>query len=231
MLTFLQANEIDVAYQTAGTIYIQQGEYLGGESQIDFNNYTFNEINKYDLTLQGGWDPTDSSVDSTSQFTAPIIIGSSLNPWVGSLTINNLSISDVTGQAGLTLFTQGNIDLSNVEVINSQAGADLTAAGDVTVADSNFDNNENAGAAINAGGKVEITNTQFNNNGSGQVDDPTGYGVNIESGGAVSLASVSAGNNQLIGGRASREPYPCWKIGPMRRMASVILAAGIITAP
>lgn len=199
LLTFLQANEIDIAYQTAGTIYIQQGEYLGGESEIDFNNYTFNEINKYDLTLQGGWDTNTGTTTATTQFNVPIVIGSSSNPWVGSLTINNLSISDVTGQAGLTLFTQGNIDLSNVEVTNSQSGADLTAGGDVTVADSNFDNNANAGATINAGGKAEITNTQFNNNGSGQISDPTGSGVNINSGGAVSLASVSANNNQLFG--------------------------------
>lgn len=199
LLTFLQANEIDAAYQTAGTIYIQQGEYLGGESQIDFNNYTFNEINKYDLTLQGGWDTNTGTTTATTQFNVPIIIGSSSNPWVGSLTINNLSISDVTGQAGLTLFTQGNIDLSNVEVTNSQSGAALNATGDVTVADSNFNNNANAGATINAGGKAEITNTHFNNNGSGQIDDPTGSGVNIKSGGAVSLASVSANNNQLFG--------------------------------
>lgn len=199
LLTFLQANEIDIAYQTAGTIYIQQGDYLGGESQIDFNDYTFNEINKYDLTLQGGWDTTTGTTTATTQFNVPIMIGSSSNPWVGSLTINNLSISDVTGQSGLTLFTQGNIELSNVEVTNSQSGAALTAGGDVTVADSNFDNNANAGATINAGGKAEITNTQFNNNGSGQITDPTGSGVNINSGGAVSLASVSANNNQLFG--------------------------------
>jgi hypothetical protein len=97
LLAYLQANEGDTAYQQAGTIYIQQGDYLGGESEIDFNDYSFSQINNYDLTLQGGWDTTydpasgDPTFTSTS-FNVPIVIGSSANPWIGSLTLNNILI-------------------------------------------------------------------------------------------------------------------------------------------
>jgi Right handed beta helix region len=195
LLSFIVLHEVDPAFsfQQAGTIYIEQGAYGGTESSIDFNNYAFTQFNTQDLTLQGGWDPADNSVDSTSQFTAPIIIGSSLNPWVGSLTLNDISISDVTGEAGLTLFTQGDLSLSNVEVINSQAGAELTAAGNVTVADSNFSDNENAGANIQTTGAVQVTDSSFNRN--------KGYGVQIATSSEVSLVNVTAENNSLFGAR------------------------------
>jgi hypothetical protein len=193
LLTYLQANEGDAAYQQAGTIYIQQGAYLGGESQIDFNNYTFTNLNNYDLTLQGGWDtswdPTNPATPSptytTTTFNAPIIIGSSSNPWVGSLTINNISISGVTSQTGLTVYSENNVTVNNVEVTNSKNGADI-----------------NSGApgadGTTTGGDVIILNSKFNNN--------KGYGVKVvsqkaenASNGFVSLISVEANNNNLFG--------------------------------
>ncbi|HAV78499.1 MAG TPA: hypothetical protein DCX53_14215 [Anaerolineae bacterium] len=182
LLSFLQANEGDTAYQQAGTIYIQQGAYLGGESSIDFNNYTFTQINNYDLTLQGGWDTSyDPDVDgaptyTSTQFNVPITIGSGSNPWIGSLTINDLTINGVNNQTGLTLYSQNDINLENVEVTDSQSGAEL-----------------------NAGGDVSVKNSKFNNNGSGNVQDPIGKGLDILSGGNVSLSSIEANNNQLFG--------------------------------
>ena len=182
LLTFLQANEVDVAYQQAGTIYIQQGAYLGGETSIDFNNYNFNQINNHNLTLQGGWDTTyDPNVNgdptyTTTTFDVPIIIGSDTNPWAGSLTINNISINGVSNQSGLMLHSDSDINLDNVAVTNSQSGAEL-----------------------NAGGNVKVNNSKFNNNGSGNIEDPVGKGLDIVSGGNVSLASVEGNNNQLFG--------------------------------
>jgi len=189
LLTYLQANETDVVYQQAGTIYVQQGAYLGGEESIDFNSYNFTNLNQQDLTLQGGWDTTDNSVDpaDTSQFTVPIIIGSSSNPWVGSLTLNNLIINGVGDQTGLTLYSQGDIDLSNVEVTNSQNGADVNAGGNVTVKNSKFNNN-GSGVAMDING----TNIAVNS-------EATGSGLYINGGGAVTLQDVEANNNQLFG--------------------------------
>ena len=198
LLTFLQASEGDVVYQQAGTIYIQQGQYLGGESSVDFNNYSFSTLNNYNLTLQGGWDITDNSVDpaDTTDIDIPILIGSSLNPWVGSLTINNINISGVSDQAGLTLYTQGDIVLSNVEITDSQSGADLNAGDEVSVSDSDFNNNEEGGATITAVGNVTVNNSHFDNNGSSTTD---GYGLNAQSDGDITLTQVSANNNDLFG--------------------------------
>jgi hypothetical protein len=202
LLNFLQANQADVAYQQAGTIYIQQGQYPGSESSIDFNNYDLNTSQNYDLTLQGGWDTVDNSVDpaDTTSFDIPVIIGSSSNPWIGSLTLNNINIDGVLNDTGLTLYTEGDITLSNVAVTDSQSGADLNAGDgvddDVTVSDSEFNNNEQGGVKVKAGGKVTINNSKFNGNSSSNQD---GYGLNVQSGATVSLSQVSANNNELYG--------------------------------
>ena len=178
LLDFLKANEGDAAYQQAGTIYVQQGAYLGGEASVDFNSYGFSSLNNYNLTVHGGWDTVDNSIDptDTSQFNIPIIIGTSTNPWVGSLTFNNLVISNVSGQTGLTLYSQGDITLSNVVVTDSRSGARL-----------------------HAGGNVSVSNSEFSNNGSGVIHDPVGYGLDVTSGGGVSLTAVTANSNQLFG--------------------------------
>lgn len=201
LLTFLQTNEGQVAYQQAGTIYIQQGAYQGGESSINFNNYTFNQFNTYDLTLQGGWDTTydpasgDPTFTSTS-FNVPIVIGSSTNPWLGSLTLNNILIDGVAGQAGLTLHTSGVITLDQVEVTNSQAGMDLNAGEEVNLTNVNASNNEQYGARIR-GDQIAIDTATFNNNGSASGSD--GYGLDVGSLSLVALVSVTADNNQTIG--------------------------------
>jgi hypothetical protein len=201
LLTFLQANEGDTAYQTAGTIYIQQGPYLGGESEIDFNDYTFNNFNQYDLTLQGGWD-TDWDPDvnpfpeyTTTSFNAPITIGSSSNPWVGSLTIKDISISGVN-QTGLTVYSEGNIALDNVEVTDSKSGANLDAGGGVDITDSKFNNNKEGGANVKANGMVFVDNSEFNNNGSKKTN---GYGLKIVTNDEVDIFATSASFNEVFG--------------------------------
>ena len=202
LLTYLQGNESNTTYQQAGTIYIQSGQYLGGESSIDFNTYfppatpSATSLNNYNLTLQGGWNTVDNTTTDTTQFDVPIIIGTSGNPWMGSLTFNNITISGVNYQTGLTAYSNGDITVSSVEVTDSQAGANLSADGNVTVADSNFNDNKDAGANIHAGNKVDIKNSQFNGNGGFQHP---GFGLKVESGSAVSLDQVIASNNERFG--------------------------------
>src|SRR5215212_8125494 len=137
LLTFLSGN---ATYQGAGTIYVQQGAYQGGESTVDFNNYNLSNISGADLTITGGWNTSNNTVDPTAASTfsnTSIVIGSSTNPWAGSLTLNNLTLNfNPTGQSGtgLALSSQNNINLTNVSVMNSAtgAGAELNAGGDVT---------------------------------------------------------------------------------------------------
>jgi len=198
LLTFLSGN---AAFQGAGTIYVEQGAYAGGESSIDFNSYNLSNISSSDLTVQGGWDTTANPVDpataSTSNFSVPILIGSSTNPWGGSLTINNLVITNAI-QNGLTLYSQNNINVSNVEITNTVtgAGAELDAGRDVTITNSKFLRNNTAGSIIRAGGNVAIANSEFSNtfNQRRQVK-----GLDITSGGSVSLFNVLVVGNRRVG--------------------------------
>jgi hypothetical protein len=192
LLDFLKANEDNLEYQKDGTIYVQQGDYLTDETSIDFNSYEF--ANQKNLTVQGGWNTTDNTLAGTSNFIVPIIIGSSSNPWGGSLTINNIIIDGVEDQAGLTLYSQGDIELSNVEVTNSMDGAVVDASGNVTVKKSKFNKN-GSGTIVDANG----TDIAIN-------EDATGAGINITSRkGTVTLQDVEASGNQFSGANITAE--------------------------
>lgn len=204
LLNFIAGN---ATYQGAGTIFVEQGAYLGGESTVDFNAFNLSNISSASLSITGGWNTSTNTVDpaSTSNFNnTALIIGSSANPWGGSLTLNNLNFdftptsSTTNTTNGITLHTQGGINLSNVDVMNApNHGADLNAGGDVTINNSNFTRNQGTGAQIRAGGNVAIANSSFSN------PDPNSrrqnMGLDITSGGAVSLFQVLANHNRTAG--------------------------------
>ncbi len=198
LLTFLSGNA--ATYQGAGTIYVQQGNYQGGESNVDFNNYNLSNISNASLTITGGWNTSTNTVDpaATSTFNnVPIFIGSSTNPWGGSLTINNISVA-FPSETGITLYSQGDINLTNVNVINAGtgAGAELNAVGDVTIADSHFDRNKTAGVIISHARNVAIRNSSFSN----PVDARRqAIGVDIIADGSVALLNVLADQNRNVG--------------------------------
>lgn len=203
LLTGLSGN---AAYQGAGTIYVQQGAYAGGETSIDFNSSSYNlsNIKNFDLTVQGGWNTKNNSVDpaSTTTFKVPIIIGTTANPWGGSLTFNNIYIDQAGGQASLILNSQIDITLTNVEVTRSVSGngAELNAGRDVNIKDSDFYKNKEAGALIKAGRNVTIANSNFSNSSNRSlVFQQQGTGVQITSGGSVSLFNVYANANREVG--------------------------------
>jgi len=191
LLTFLEANQNELDYRQAGTIYVEMGTYQGNESSIDFNTYNFDTFKTYDLTVQGGWNTADNTTSATTNFNVPITIGSNTNLWIGSLTINNISISNVYNQTGLTLHSDEHVTLNNVEITKSLNGADLNATYDVSIENSKFLNNKKGGAKIKAGGLVQIINSSFNNNGS--------YGVEIDNEDEVFLDLVSASDNKGFG--------------------------------
>ena len=196
LLTELSGN---AAYQQAGTIFVQQNTYAGGEAVIDFNSYDLSNIDTFDLTVTGGWNTTNNTIDpaSSSAFNVSIIIGSSTNPWGGSLSLSNLSITN-TGQTGLVLFSDSTISLDNIQASNSVngSGAELTAGGDVNITDSRFERNRKAGAIIRAGGSVAIARSNFSNPGTNRLQIT---GLDITSGGEVSLFDVMANANREIG--------------------------------
>ena len=195
LLTFLSGN---ASFSGAGIIYVQSGTVQAGASVVDFNNYDLSNINNADLTITGGWDTSTGTINSTSTFNnASIIIGNSTNPWGGTLTINNITITNPSG-TGITVNAQNNININNVTVTNSTngAGAELTSAQNVNINNSRFERNKTAGAIIRATGNVAIANTSFSNpaNARRQIT-----GVDIIADGSVSLLNVIANENREAG--------------------------------
>lgn len=205
LLTFLAGN---AGYQGTGTIYVEQGAYQGGETNVDFNAYNLSNINTAPLIITGGWNIGNATVDpaAPSNFTnTRITIGSSTSPWGGSLTINNINMdfTNLSGtipavpENGLTLYSAGGITLSNVNVTNApSAGADLTAGGGVVIENSSFNRNRTAGAIVRAGTNVTISDSSFSNpaNARRQIT-----GLDVTSNGAVTLFNVLANQNREVG--------------------------------
>lgn len=181
LLNFLKTNEGDPAYQQAGTIYVEMGNYGGGEASIDFNTYGFTNFDDNDLTIQGGWNTsnntTGATTGATTTFDIPIVIGSDANLWGGSLTLRNIVVSGVVGDVGLTVYSAGN----------------------VTIEDSEFTNNDEAGVFIDAGRDVTVRRSKINDNGSNDWNVVDGRGLEIKSGGNVTLSDVEANENQIFG--------------------------------
>ena len=211
LLTFLSGN---AAYAGAGTIYVEQGAYAGNDpgGVIDFNSptYDLSNIRNADLTVTGGWNPGSGAVDpaNTSNFTdTRILIGSSTSPWGGSVSINNITMTfssangeiPATPENALTVVSAGDVSLSNVSISNApSAGADIEAAGNVTIDDSKFHRNKTHGANIRAGGNVTVTDSEFQNPRVTRQRRQI-VGMDINSGGAVTLANVVANGNREEG--------------------------------
>ncbi len=177
LLTFLSGN---AAYQGAGTIYVQQGAYQGNDPNKVINfaspSYNLSNINNANLTVTGGWNTSNNSIDPTNPTTFSgysLLIGSSANPWGGSLTITNIVVTN-----------------------SPQNGIELHATGDVNVKDSKFDQNRKTGAVIRAGQNVNIANSSFSNPATPRSQR---VGLDIVSGGSTSLFGVIADGNRLTG--------------------------------
>jgi hypothetical protein len=177
LLTFLSGN---TSYQGRGTIYVEQGAYQGNDPNrvINFSSpsYNLSNINQSDLTITGGWNPANNTINSTNPSTFSgysILIGSSGNPWGGSLTISNLVVTN-----------------------SPTTGIELYATDDVNMRDSRFDQNRRTGAIIRAGQNVNILDSSFSN---AETPRSQRVGLDIVSGDSTSLFGVIASGNRFTG--------------------------------
>jgi hypothetical protein len=133
-------------------------------------------INQSDLTITGGWDPSGNTIDSANPSTFSgysILIGSSGNPWGGSLTISNIVVTN-----------------------SPTTGIELYATEDVNMRDSKFDQNRRTGAIIRAGQNVNILDSSFSN---AETPRSQRVGLDIVSGDSTSLFGVIANGNRFTG--------------------------------
>jgi hypothetical protein len=172
LVTWLQTNDPN----QSGTIYFEMGNYGGGETSIELNAEDFTNFDANDLSIQGGWEVDTNNVPSNTTFNIPMAIGSETNPWGGSLTISDIIITGVADSTGLTIYSNSN----------------------VMVEDSEFNTNKD-GVYIEADGDVTVERTKVNDNGSNDWNVVDGKGLEIKSGGYVTLADVEANDNQIFG--------------------------------
>ncbi|MCK6539047.1 MAG: HYR domain-containing protein [Anaerolineales bacterium] len=182
----------------------------------------FNTLNDFNLTLQGGWNGLNgasATFTGTTNFGSnTVTIGTSSNPWVGNITINNFSFNNVSNGNSLTVYTtSGDITLNNVTV-TQQRGDDYTAyldsqSGDIVVSNSAFDGNDSGGSANrNRGfraetntGSITISDTTFRDTRNCTsiiffcLDETSNYNGATLSAPIVTLNNVTAFNNDLSG--------------------------------
>ena len=167
------------AYDQAGVIYFTSNPGASFTlTTTTLGSGDFNQLRDNNLVLQGGWNGlTGSNATFTGQTnfgTNSLTIGTTGNPWLGDITLNNFSFSGVSSTNAVTVYTtSGDIILNNVDV-SQQSGGDFTAnlvssSGDITVQNGSTFDGDNTGSDTNQGfnastgtGTITITGTAAN---------------------------------------------------------------------
>src|SRR6185369_475691 len=131
LLAAMQANP--GSFSQNGTIYLEQTTGAGFTSPLVLDDSSaslgssYSTLNIFNLSIQGGWNPsTGSTADQTVFTNAYVQVGSLANPWIGSLSINNISVLG-SDQDAFQIFAS-NVALTNVNALyNNQNGISITA--------------------------------------------------------------------------------------------------------
>lgn len=186
LFQYLVAN--NTTYTGNGTIYIayDYNPTTAGDGNVQLDPFLQGggaDGDLGDIVIQGGWDFGSNVVNGQTNFGA-----NNLNVlgWNGNVTINNINIDGVTSGNGMNVFGNGDVELNNVTIQNSDLFGtyinNTAGSGDVTVNDSTFNNSIDAGLLIASNGNVNLSNVTANDNGNNgvSIDNSTGSGdVNI----------------------------------------------------
>jgi hypothetical protein len=201
-------------YAQNGVIYLVEttGQDTAIKSPVSIDSQTyaniFNTISAYNLTIQGGWDKASGTITGQTMFLGPdgyLRIGDSDNPWLGSVTINNITMFDIiSGSPSLEVHSGETVNLNDVTVLGSGAGQDGIS---ISAANANLDNvrAEWAGddgisiTATEEGGTVTLNNVVAKNNkGSGIFIDGSDTLVNVFGGSFVNNARFGIEANNSV---------------------------------
>lgn len=177
-------NDIEVANSS------QFGLGVDSSGNIALDNVNAHDNSADGVILQtyagaGNVTVTNSTVDNNGA--NGLIVGSG-----GNVSLGNVTTTNNNGD-GVLVLSEGNINLNHVtSTNNSGIGADLESCGctpgDVNVNNSEFSSNSDDGLDISTDGNVTVTNTEANNNNNGA-------GTDISAGGNVALVNVGAFTN------------------------------------
>lgn len=192
-------------YFSAGTIYVES-TYNATTAGDTTDNISFisSFMGLTDLVFQGGWDFASNSVVGTSTFDLGADKQLAFLWDAGNLTLKDINITNSSGLEILSSIgaltvapaTTTDVALDNVSVTNSGFTM-ILATGDVTVTDSDFNNNKEGLIAFTEKGDVTVTNSVFNNNAGGLA---SGSGLLVMTGeGDITLENVTATGNGFGG--------------------------------
>lgn len=202
LLADMDANPAN--YAQNGVIYLERTQAANPATTItsaviiDSSTYSnlFTNLNTFNITLQGGWNtnyPTNPAANPINGQTniigssAYLQIGSVSNPWVGNVTINNIQIGNSSVGASthdsLAVYTtDGDISLSNVDVMQQEGNFHTmnlnSNNGDISVSNGSLSDGRNSSGLQNQGfyaatssGSISISDTTFQNaQGTGAVN-------------------------------------------------------------
>lgn len=169
------------AYDEPGVIYFTTnpgGAFILAPGSGSLDTADFDTLTGYNLTLQGGWSGAsgDTNFSQTNFGANPVQIGDGSNPWLGNLTINNITI-DGASTTGLMVISAGDITLNNVSSSNNDGdGAYL-------------DNTYGSGSIVVNANTSSITSMSGNN----------GDGLDAIANGDIVLNNVTANGNAWDG--------------------------------
>ena len=219
-------------YSGDGVIWVESTYDANEDSgDIRFLGTSGNLSNLGAITVLGGWDGIagSTSIDPTN----PSVLDDRLwfENWTSDISISNLDMN-APQRNPLLINTDGDITVNNVSVSGSTGNSGLyldncdvlsgpcTMSGDVTVTNSEFNNNNNAtGLVIHSTGVVTIENVTADGNARNGIrvyaHDEAGSEVNIKDtiatnnaeagieignvGGDITLKGVTASNNGVEG--------------------------------
>ncbi len=194
---FAQDGIIYLERTTSGATTITSAVAINDATYLNL----FSNLKNYNLTLQGGWNTSTGATTDQTIFDGPnatLEIGTSVNPWIGSVTLNNITIQNVSSasQASLSVSSSGTVEMNNVVVSGSGAGQnniDINAS-NVKLNNVRSSNSSMNGISITAAdpGVVTLNNVIASGNGHVEVTTPYGSGVLIN--GASTLINVVGGS-------------------------------------
>lgn len=157
LLTLMRNNPS--TFDENGIIYLEKPGGAGFTTPLILDNTgtslgsSFAALSAFNLTIRGGWNgnnpgtfsgDTNFGVSGSNQ--GIIRIGSSSNPWIGNITIQDINVTDISSASNPSVAvytTAGNVTLNDVDVTSGENNDGIrvtTTNGSISIIDSAVDN-------------------------------------------------------------------------------------------